>query len=101
MARYASGRKALGISDRSGFAYLLRKMKKEWNGSLVGPDEFERKHPQLESPKNISDPQALRNPRPNVTSGDVSVSVGNTVFPPVDSVGPMIAAVGQVEVSIS
>ena len=87
MPRYASGRKALGVSDRSGFVYLLRNMKKEWNGSLVGPDEFEPKHPQLESPKDVADPQALRNPRP--------------VFPPVASVGPMIAAVGQVEVSIS
>ena len=101
MPRYASGRKALGVSDRSGFVYLLRNMKKEWNGSLVGPDEVEPKHPQLESPKDVADPQALRNPRPDITASNVDVPVGNTVFPPVDSVGPMIAAVGQVEVSIS
>ena len=32
MARYASGRKAWGYSDRSGFRYRLRDMRKEWNG---------------------------------------------------------------------
>ena len=66
MARYASGNKAYGISDRSGFRYRLRDMKKEWNGLLVGPDEYEPKHPQLEPPNVRPDPQALRNPRPDV-----------------------------------
>ena len=61
---YASGRKAFGISDRSGRRYRLRDMRKEWTGSLVGPDEFESKHPQLFHPKAFPDPQALRNPRP-------------------------------------
>jgi len=65
MARYASGNKAFGISDRSGFRYRLREMKKEWNGLIVGPDEFEPKHPQLEAPNVSPDPQALRNPRPD------------------------------------
>lgn len=39
MARYASEKYALGISDRSGVAYKLRDMRKEWNGFLVGKDE--------------------------------------------------------------
>ena len=65
MARYASGSKAFGISDRSGFRYRLREMRKEWNGLLVGPDEFEPKHPQLEAPNVSADPQALRSPRPD------------------------------------
>ena len=38
---FASGKKAWGISDRSGRRYRLREMKREWNGLLVGPDEFE------------------------------------------------------------
>jgi len=41
MARYASGKNAYGISDRSGFRYRLRDMRKEWNGLLVGIDELE------------------------------------------------------------
>jgi len=61
---YAAGNKAWGISDRSGFRYRLKDMKKEWTGSLVGPDEFEPKQPQLFPPKASPDPQALRNPRP-------------------------------------
>jgi len=61
---FASGNKAYGISDRSGFRYRLKDMKKEWTGALVGPDEFEPKHPQLLPIRIGSDPQALRNPRP-------------------------------------
>jgi hypothetical protein len=61
---YASGNKAWGISDRSGFRYRLRRMRKEWTGALVGPDEYESKQPQLYPPKTYPDPQALRNPRP-------------------------------------
>lgn len=61
---YASGKNAYGISDRSGRRYRLREMRLEWTGSLVGPDEFEPKHPQLFPPKAFPDPQALRNPRP-------------------------------------
>jgi len=61
---FASGKKAFGISDRSGFRYRLRDMKREWNGLLVGPDEFEPKHPQLFPPRIGTDPQALQNPRP-------------------------------------
>ena len=38
---FASGNKAWGISDRSGFRYRIRDMRKEWNGSLVGNDEYE------------------------------------------------------------
>lgn len=65
MARYASGKYAWGISDRSGFRYRLREMRKEWNGLLVGPDEYEEKHPQLNAPNVGADPQALRDPRPD------------------------------------
>jgi hypothetical protein len=62
---YASDKHAWGISDRSGFRYRLKDMKKEWTGALVGPDEYEPKHPQLYPPKVGPDPQALRNPRPD------------------------------------
>jgi len=61
---YASGKYAYGISDRSGFRYRLKDMKQEWNGLLVGPDEFEPKHPQIMVSRHATDPQALRNARP-------------------------------------
>ena len=34
MSKFASGKYALGISDRSGFAYPLNRMRKEWTGAL-------------------------------------------------------------------
>ena len=63
MARYATGKKAWGFSDRSGFRYRLREMKTEWNGLKVGPDEYEAKHPQLEPNQPGPDPTALYQPR--------------------------------------
>jgi len=65
MGNFATGKDAWGISDRSGFRYRLREMRKEWNGLLVGPDEFEQKHPQLEPVHVRADAQALKNPRPD------------------------------------
>ena len=92
MARYASARKTYGISDRSGFRYRLREMRKEWTGLLVGPDEYEPKHPQLEAPNNISDPQAVRDPRPDQTE---TVSVF-TLTDLVGSPTPRLVTFGQV-----
>jgi len=69
MAKYASGKNAFAISDRSGQRYLYRVMKREWNGLLVGPDEYEPKHPQLGPFRKVVDPQALKDarPEPNLT----------------------------------
>ena len=64
MAKYASGKFAKRISDRSGMAFPYNEMVKEWNGSTVHISEFERKHPQLEPLPIISDPEALENARP-------------------------------------
>ena len=73
MARYASGKKAWGYSDRSGFRYRLSEMMTEWNGSKVGPDEFEPKHEQLEPISPGPDPQALYDPRPENNLQPVTV----------------------------
>ena len=35
MGKYASGKRALAISDRSGMAFPYTEMVREWNGSLV------------------------------------------------------------------
>jgi len=73
MGRFASNKYALGISDRSGVAYKLRDMRKEWTGFLVGKDEWEAKQPQLNPLKVVGDPQALKNPRPDRTEPAVMV----------------------------
>lgn len=73
MGKFASGKYAYGISDRSGMRYRLRDMKVEWNGSLVGPDEFERKHPQLGPFRVPVDGQALKNARTDRSEPAVAV----------------------------
>jgi len=98
VARYASGNKTWGISDRSGFRYRLCEMKKEWNGLLVGPDEYEPKHPQLEAPNVVADPQAVRNPRPDQAETLSVYLYTNTVGQPI--VGPRaIGKAGSVTVT--
>jgi hypothetical protein len=79
MGKFASGKDAYGISDRSGFRYRLRDMRKEWNGLLVGKDEWEAKHPQLEPVRHSSDAEALRNPRPD-TQNIFNVEIKFPVF---------------------
>jgi hypothetical protein len=73
MPRYASGKHALGISDRSGRTYKLKNMILEWNGYLVGRDEYESKQPQLQPRRVLADPQALRISRPARTEPAVEV----------------------------
>jgi len=98
---YASGKKAWGISDRSGFRYRLREMKKEWTGALVGPDEYEPKHPQLYPIKVGPDPQALKDPRPD-KGETLTVYVGiATVEDPYPNDIRIVGKVGTVEVTTS
>ena len=64
IARFAKGRRALAISDRSGAAFPYNEMVKEWNGAFVHNSEFEIKQPQLEPHPVGADPQGLMNARP-------------------------------------
>ena len=68
MGKYASGKRSLAISDRSGLKFPYDEMVREWNGSLVHTSEYEPKQPQLEPKPVGSDPQALFNPRPQPAS---------------------------------
>ena len=65
MTKFASGKNAFAISDRSGFRYRYKDMRREWNGALVGRDEFEPKQPQLGPTESVIDAQALRDARPD------------------------------------
>ena len=64
MAKFATGRRSLAISDRSGMAFPYTEMVKEWNGSLVHYSEFEPKHPQIRRRHFSADAIALQNTRP-------------------------------------
>jgi|TARA_R110000737_G_scaffold126042_1_gene158625 hypothetical protein len=85
MAKFASEKYALGISDRSGAAYKLKHMRKEWTGMLVGKDEWEAKQPQLTVVATPADPQALKNPRPDRTEPAVTVLLEFNPFTSGDS----------------
>ena len=80
MARFASNKYALGISDRSGAAYPLRNMRKEWTGMLIGKDEWESKQPQLTVLRVVADPEALRDARPDRTEPAVDVLLSFNAF---------------------
>ena len=60
MGKYASGKFAKRISDRSGMAFPYNEMVQEWNGSWVHYSEFEPKQPQLEPLPIVTDPQSLQ-----------------------------------------
>ena len=77
---FASGKKAWGICDISGFRYRLRDMKKTWDGFLVGPDQWSPKHPQLNPPHSTADAEALRNPRPARTEPVADALLTNNPF---------------------
>ena len=80
MGKYASGKRSLAISDRSGMTYPYTEMVREWNGSLVHKSEFEPKQPQLEPKPAGSDPQALYNPRPQPASKTSLILLDNNPF---------------------
>ena len=63
MGKFATGKKAYAISDRSGLRFPYTEMVRERNGYLVHYSEYEAKQPQLEPKPVGNDPQALQNPR--------------------------------------
>ena len=80
MGKYASGKRSLAISDRSGMAFPYTEMVREWNGSLVHTSEYEAKQPQLQPKPVGSDPQALFNPRPQPASKTSLILLSNNPF---------------------
>tara|TARA_Y100000592_G_scaffold9404_1_gene13205 strand:- start:530 stop:931 length:402 start_codon:yes stop_codon:yes gene_type:complete len=78
MPKYASGRFAKRISDRSGLAFPYNEMVKEWNGSTVHISEFEPKHPQLDPRYHPTDPQSLQNAKGQTI--DATVDLGVNLF---------------------
>ena len=73
MPRYASGKFAQRISDRSGMAFPYNEMVQEWNGSWVHISEFEPKQPQLEPLPIVTDPQSLQYARAQIADSRVFV----------------------------
>ena len=72
MPKYASGKYAKAISDRSGLEFPYKEMVKEWNGSLVHVSEYEPKQPQLEPKPMSADAISLANIRPSREANPVA-----------------------------
>ena len=77
MPVYAKGKRALAISDRSGFRIPSKNLKSEWTWLRVSPEDYEPKNPQLTPAKNIVDATALFKPRPD---NDPDNAIVNMLF---------------------
>ena len=80
MAKFATGKYAKAISDRSGLEFPYKEMVREWNGSLVHVSEFEPKQPQLEPKPMNGDSISLRNVRPARTENAVPYLLPTDAF---------------------
>ena len=94
--RFASGKNAISECDRCGFRFKLKQLKrliiKTKNVNiLVCPECWEPDQPQLQlGMYPIDDPQALRNPRPDLSyilSGLSGLQLVNTTGPDQDQTG--------------
>ena len=84
MAKFAKGKYALAISDRSGQAFPWREMVTEWNGAFVHITEYEKKQPQLEPKPFVADPQGLEQARPqrfDLNTGGGGVIIADLTLP--------------------
>jgi hypothetical protein len=80
MPKYASGKHALAISDRSGLQFPWREMVTEWTGAFVHVSEYEPKQPQLR-PKTLSASAiSLSKVRPARTAFPTPVILPNNPF---------------------
>ena len=80
MAKYATGKYAKAISDRSGMEFPYTEMVREWNGSFVHISEFEPKQPQLEPKPMNGDAISLRNVRPSRVAPEVLTNLLDNAF---------------------
>jgi len=75
MSKFASGRFAKRISDRSGMAFPYNEMVEEWTGARVHYTEYEAKHPQLEPRQIVQDPQSLQFARAQIANSTCFVGL--------------------------
>ena len=80
MPKYATGKYAKAISDRSGLEFPYREMVREWNGSVVHVSEFEPKQPQLEPRPSSADAISIRNVRVDRIENAVPYALQENAF---------------------
>ena len=79
MAKYAKGKHAVLIDDRSGFKIKYKNARTEWTGFRVYKGDWEPKQPQLDPQNYISGSGAniLYKPRPDQDSVPTTVRLGS------------------------
>ena len=80
MSKYATGKYAKAISDRSGMEFPYKEMVREWNGAFVHVSEFEPKQPQLQPNAVSGDGIALLNTRTDRTEPSTLFSLPEDPF---------------------
>ena len=80
MSKYATGKYAKAISDRSGLEFPYKEMVREWNGAFVHVSEYEPKQPQLEPKAQSADGISLLNTRTDRTEPATTVRLPNNPF---------------------
>lgn len=80
MGKFANGKNSYALSDRSGMRYRYKDMRREWNGLLVGKDEYESKHKQLGPFRKVVDAEAIKDVRPDRTEPAVARLLGYNPF---------------------
>ena len=80
MGKYATGKYAKAISDRSGMEFPYREMVREWNGAFVHVSEYEPKQPQLEPKPQSADGVALLHVRTDRTEPATTVRIPDNGF---------------------
>ena len=80
MPKFATGKYAKAISDRSGMSFPYNEMVFEWNGSFVHKSEFEAKAPQVQPGPHPADGIALQNVRTSRTETAVPNLLGRNAF---------------------
>jgi len=80
MPKYATGKHAKAISDRSGMEFPYKEMVREWNGAFVHVSEFEPKQPQLEPKPLSADGISLRQVRTDRTEPITTVMIAENGF---------------------
>ena len=78
---FALGKHSYGVCDRCGFRARYLDLRMEWTGFKVCSECFEPKHPQLEPPRQATDPEALRQSRPEVSLPQSQLGVVRTTGP--------------------
>jgi len=78
MGKYARGKHAVLIDDRSGFKIKYKDARTEWNGFRVYKGDWEPKQPQLDPGKYVegSGPTVLYKPRPDQDQVPTTVQLG-------------------------